>query len=131
MEKKENQVRKKTVVVVISEHEYNTLKHLQQKSTSKYLRHYCRNVLLQKPVIVRYRNQSADDYLKEMLQLKKELGSLSDNFDQAVKKLHLLDRIPEFRTWVLSYDCLQMELLNKVDEIRLRMNQIYEQWLQK
>lgn len=129
--KKENRVRNKTLTVQLSEQEHTSLKHLQQQSTSKYMSAYCRNVLLQKPVFIKYRNQSADDCLKAMLQLKKELEAISDDFSQAVRKLHLLDRIPEFRIWVSSYDSLQKELMNKVEETRLKMCQLYLQWLQK
>jgi hypothetical protein len=32
---------------------------------------------------------------------------------------------------VQQYDGLQKVLISKVEEIKLRMNQLYEQWLQK
>ena len=86
---------------------------------------------MQKPVTVKYRNQSADDFLKQMLDLKKELNSIGNNFNQVVHKLHILDKIPEFRAWVNHYDGLHQLLVSKVEEIKLRMNQLYEQWLQK
>ena len=84
-----------------------------------------------KPVIVKYRNQSADDFLKQMLELKKELNAIGNNFNQAVHKLHILDKIPEFRAWVNHYDGLQKSLIGKVDEIKLKVVQLYDQWLQK
>ena len=90
-----------------------------------------RNVSMQKPVVVKYRNQSADDFLKQMLVLKKELNAIGNNFNQAVHKLHILDKIPEFRNWIYQYDGLQKSLVGKVDEIKLKVNQLYEQWLQK
>jgi hypothetical protein len=88
-------------------------------------------VALQKPVIFKYRNQTADDFLREIINLKKELNAIGNNFNQAVHKLHLLDKIPEFRVWVNQYDGVQKSLVGKVEEIKLRMNQMYEQWLQK
>ncbi len=66
-----------------------------------------------------------------MLELKKELNGIGNNFNQAVHKLHILDKIPEFRVWVHQYDGLQNALVGKVEEIKLRMNQLYEEWLQK
>ncbi len=80
---------------------------------------------------MKYRNQSADDFLKQMLELKKELNGIGNNFNQAVHKLHLLDKIPEFRRWVHQYDGSQKALVGKVEEIKLLMNQLYEQWLLK
>jgi len=66
-----------------------------------------------------------------MLELKKELNAVGNNFNQAVKKLHILDKIPEFRPWVTTNRSLQRSLISKVEEIKLRMNQLYEQWLRK
>ena len=34
---------------------------------------------------------------------KKELNAIGNNFNQAVHKLHLLDKIPEFRVWISHY----------------------------
>lgn len=131
MKKLESEVRKKMVVVRMNETEFNQLEKFQQKTTEKDTSSYLRKVALQKPVTVKYRNESADDFLLDMLGLKKELNAIGNNFNQAVHKLHILDKIPEFRAWVQQYDGLQKVLISKVEEIKLRMNQLYEQWLQK
>jgi MobC-like protein len=131
MKKQESEVRRKMVVVRMNETELNQLTKFQQKTTEKDTSSYLRKVALQKPVTVKYRNESADDFLMDMLNLKKELNAIGNNFNQAVHKLHLLDKIPEFRVWVQQYDGLQKVLINKVEEIKLRMNQLYEQWLLK
>ncbi len=131
MKKQESEVRRKMVVVRMNETELNQLTKFQQKTTEKDTSSYLRKVALQKPVTVKYRNESADDFLLDMLNLKKELNAIGNNFNQAVHKLHLLDKIPEFRVWVQQYDGLQKVLISKVEEIKLRMNQLYEQWLQK
>ncbi|WP_018614713.1 plasmid mobilization protein [Segetibacter koreensis] len=131
MKKPENEVKKKMVVMRMNHSELERLEKLQKQSTEKYLSNYLRKVALQKPVIIKYRNQSADDFLKDMLELKKELHAIGNNFNQVVKKLHLLDKIPEFRGWILDNRALFHVMVKKVDEIKLRMNQLYEQWLQK
>ena len=131
MKKQESEVRNKMVVVRMNEAEINQLVKFQQKTTEKDTSSYLRKVALQKPVTVKYRNESADDFLLDMLNLKKELNAIGNNFNQAVHKLHILDKIPEFRVWVQQYDGLQKVLVSKVEEIKLRMNQLYEQWLQK
>jgi hypothetical protein len=131
MKKLESEVRRKMVVVRMNETEFNQFEKLQQKTTEKDTSSYLRKVALQKPVTVKYRNASADDFLLDMLNLKKELNAIGNNFNQAVHKLHILDKIPEFRAWVQQYDSLQKMLISKVEEIKLRMNQLYEQWLQK
>ncbi|HEY5368103.1 MAG TPA: plasmid mobilization relaxosome protein MobC [Hanamia sp.] len=131
MKKQEKEVRKKMVVVRMNDNEFEQMEKLRKKSTERNLSSYVREVVLQKPVLINYRNQSADDFLKEMLGLKKELNSIGNNFNQAVHKLHILDKIPEFRVWVNHYDGLHQSLVSKVEEIKLRMNQLYEEWLQK
>jgi len=107
------------------------VKKKQQQTTERSLSEYIRNVSMQKPVTVKYRNQSADDFLKQMLELKKELNGIGNNFNQVVHKLHILDKIPEFRAWVNHYDGLHESLVSKVEEIKLKVSQLYEQWLQK
>lgn len=131
MKKEEKDLRKHFVKTRMSDNELNHLLVLQRKTTEKDVSSYLRKVALQKPVTVKYRNESADDFLVDMLGLKKELNAIGNNFNQAVHKLHILDKIPEFRVWVQQYDGLQKVLISKVEEIKLRMNQLYEQWLQK
>ncbi len=131
MKKEESEVRKIFIKIRMNEQELKAIKKNQLKTTERSLSNYIRKVSMQKPVIVKYRNQSADDFLKDMLLLKKELSAVGNNFNQAVHKLHLLDKIPEFRSWIIQYDALLKLLVVKMEEIKLRMNQLYEQWLQK
>ena len=72
-----------------------------------------------------------DDFLISMSELKRELNGIGNNFNQAVHKLHLLDKIPEFRVWVQQYDGVQKLLTVKIEEIKLRMVQLYEELLIK
>jgi len=131
MKKQENEVRKIFVKIRMNGEELKQVKKKQQQTTERSLSEYIRNVSMQKPVTVKYRNQSADDFLKQMLELKKELNGIGNNFNQAVHKLHILDKIPEFRFWIQQYDALQKSLVSKVEEIKLKVSQLYEQWLQK
>jgi hypothetical protein len=131
MKKEENEIRKIFVKTRMNGTEFLQLQKLQNKTTEKDISSYLRKVSLQKPITVNYRNQSADDFLKDMLELKKELNAVGNNFNQAVHKLHVLDKIPEFRVWINQYDEVQKILVSKVEEIKLRMNQLYEQWLLK
>ena len=119
------------VTVRFRPEEYERLQRHYKATTCRKLSEYARKVLLNKPVVVNHRNQSADEILAEMIQLKAELSALGNNFNQAVKKLHTLDYIPEFRTWVLLNEAGKQAFLKKVEEIKLKMNQLYETWSQK
>ena len=100
------------------------------KTTCRKLSEYARKVLLNKPITATYRNQSLDDFMVEMMRLRQELNSLGNNFNQAVKKLHTLQQIAEFRTWLISWELERKILLNKVDEIKKGIDKIADQWLQ-
>ncbi|MEO8417011.1 MAG: hypothetical protein ABI472_25330 [Ginsengibacter sp.] len=131
MGKKVKEVRNKRVIVRMNNSEYATLDKHFKKTTCRRLSEYMRKVSLQQPVTVLHRNQSADDFLTQMLQLKAELNAIGNNFNQAVHKLHTLDRIPEFRAWIQQYEKMQAQMIDKVEQIRTRMNTIYIQWSPK
>lgn len=131
MKDKQIEPRRLILKVRMNAAEKHQLKKLQQSSTERTISNYVRKVALQKPVIVSYRNQSADDFLKDMLDLTKQLNGVGNNFNQAVHKLHTLDRIPEFRNWIHEQKALHKQVVQSIQAIRSRMNQLYEQWLQK
>jgi hypothetical protein len=111
--------------------EYDQIEQLRKTTTCRNLSEYARKVLLTKPVVVKYRNQSADQFLTEMLLFKNELSAIGNNFNQAVKRLHSLDGLPQMRSWLMIYDSTHKSFLNKVNEINEHLVQIYELWSQK
>lgn len=119
------------VVVRMNATEFEQAEHFRKKTTERYLSTYVRKLSLQKPVMVKYRNQSADDFLQAMLELKKELSAIGNNFNQAVHKLHLLEKIPEFRIWIQQYDGLHRAFTRQTEQINFQINQLYDQWLLK
>ncbi len=66
--------------------------------------------------------------MAEMIELRNELSAIGNNYNQAVHKLHILDTIPEFREWVLKHYLNHEIFLNKVEEIKNRINQFAEKW---
>src|SRR6185312_8944682 len=80
--------------------EYAKIHQKCSRSTSPQLSHYMRQLLLEKPVVVKYRNESLDQVMEELVVLRKELNNIGNNLNQAVRKLHTLSRIPEFRNWL-------------------------------
>src|SRR5215203_3583300 len=131
MKKKETEVRRKRVVVLLNPDEYQRLQQYQMKTTEMTIANYLRKVALKKPVLVKYRNTSVDDFLRQMLELKTELRVLGNNYSQAVNKLHMLEKIPEFRSWLVVYEHGRQAFLYKVEQIHVRITRLYELWLQK
>lgn len=100
-------------------------------TTCRQLSEYARAVLLRKPVIVRYRNQSADEFLAEMIRLKNELHAIGSTYKEGSHQLHTLKGIPEIKVWLLLHEKLGQALLQKTDEINRQMHQIYTAWSQE
>jgi hypothetical protein len=124
-------VRRKWFKVRVTDDELRKITAFSKSATTKGASDYARNILLQKPVIVKYRNQSADDILSEMIRIKNELNAIGNNFNQAVHKLHTLDKIQEIKIWLIQSEMFRQSFMNKVEEIRLQMIKIHEQWSQK
>jgi len=124
-------VRNKWLNIRVNENEYKKIHDIYKKTTSQSISEYARTILLQKPVTVKYRNQSADEFLSEMITLKNELNAIGNNYNQAVHRLHILDRIPEIKTWLLVHETMYQSFMKKVKEIQMQMNKIHELWLQK
>jgi hypothetical protein len=124
-------VRKKWFKIRVTEDELKKIKAFSKSASGRGTSNYARNILLQKPVIVKYRNESAHELLSEMIRLKNELNAIGNNFNQAVHRLHTLDKIPEIKLWLLHNEMIKHAFLKKTEEIRLKMIQIHEQWSQK
>lgn len=110
--------------------EYEHLEKKFKESTCRKLSDYVRRSLFGKPIVTTYRNQSLDDFMTEAMRLRNELNSLGNNFNQAVKKLHTLHEITEFKSWLIAYELEKKIMLNKVDEIKNHIQKIAEKWLQ-
>jgi hypothetical protein len=129
--KEENKTPKQWISFRVKPEEYQIIYRHFEATTCRKLSEYARRVLLEKPVTVNYRNQSADEILSAMYQVKNELNAIGNNFNQAVHKLHTLDTVPEIKVWAMLNESSKQALLHKVEEIRIRMTQIFELWSRK
>lgn len=114
----------------LKEEEYTQIHKKFEASTCLKLSEYARRVLLEKPITINQRNQSLDDFMAEMIQLRNELHPLGNNFNQAVKRLHTLEKISEFKSWLLLYETSRKILLEKVENIKQKIGQFSDKWLQ-
>jgi hypothetical protein len=101
MTMKEKMNRAKVLQIRLSVDEFDSLNRRFSKTTCRKISEYARKILLGKPITVFSRNQSLDDFMLEMIQLRKELNFIGNNFNQAVRKLHTLEACSQFRTWIL------------------------------
>lgn len=128
--KEQNNNRIKWLHLRLKPEEYQKIHKRFSKSTCRKLSEYARKNLLDEPLIMNYRNQSLDEFMSEMILLRRELNALGNNFNQAVKRLHTLQQIAEFKAWILSYELEKKNLFDKVEEIKIYIQKISEKWLQ-
>jgi len=119
------------VTVRFTEKEYEVIDARFKKTTSNDLSHYIRSIVLNRPVTVKYRNQSLDESMEALISLKQELNAIGNNFNQAVRKLHSLKQIPEFREWLHKNESLQEQLKLKTDQVANSVVAIGRKWLQQ
>ncbi len=91
---------------------------------------FVRRNLLRKPIVMRYRNESLDNLLQELIQLRTQLNFMGNNFNQSVKKLHTLFEISDFRIWILAFDSDRNKYFSLVEEIKKHIENLAQKWLQ-
>ncbi|MBN8854699.1 MAG: mobilization protein [Sphingobacteriales bacterium 50-39] len=126
----EKNIRDKWLTVRLNPEEYVELQRLFKNTTCRQMSDYVRRVILSRPINVKYRNASVDDFLADMLTMKKELNAVGNNFNQTVHKLHTLDHVPDIRQWAIRNEQEKAILFEKIDTIMKRVNELYKLWCQ-
>ena len=129
--KEEKSNRNKWIHLRITSAEYKKIHTGFSQSTKRKISEYMRSILLDKPITVYTRNRSFDDFVNEMILLRNELKAIGNNFNQAVKKLHVMDHSAEIKTWIILNESCRQLLIKKVDEINLKIAQISDKWSQE
>lgn len=127
--KEEKSNRTRLIGLRLTTDEYENLEQRRKASFCPKLSEYVRRSLFEKPIVTTYRNRSQDETMTELTRLRKELNGLGNNFNQAVKRLHTLQQIPEFKAWVVTYELERRTLQNKLDEVRNNIKKMLELWL--
>ena len=125
-----NSNRTKRIICRLTPGEYAKMEKKWKASTCRKLSEYVRRSLFEKPIVTTYRNSSQDDLMTELTKLRNELNAVGNNFNQAVKKLHTLQQIAEFKSWLIAYEVEKKILQNKLDEVRNNIKKMLEIWLQ-
>jgi hypothetical protein len=115
---------------VVSEAEYWTIEKLFAGSTCRSINDYARSVALQKPVVVKIRNESAENFLLAMVPLKNQLEESATHFTRAIIKLQSLENIPAFKAWCAESQHRSEILIAQIEALRQLMNKYYIQCTQ-
>ena len=126
-----NNKRVRILNIRLSEYEFKKIHEGFSRSTKRKRSEYIRNILLEKPITVYTRSKSIDDFLNEMILLRQELNHIGNNFNQLVKKLHMMEEEWEIKSWVILNEKIQSLLIKKVEEIENKIIQIDSKWSQE
>jgi len=131
MQKKEKINRSRKLTVRLTEAEYNKVQLSFKNTTKRKLSEYVRYVLLDKPVTVYTRNKSLDEIAVTLSLLKSGISAIGNNFNQAVKRLHTMDKIPEIKYWAEWNEKNRQLFMEKMEEINQKISQFNQQWWQE
>jgi len=127
---KENDKRCRIIGLRLTATEYDKIKGKCARSTTPQLSEYIRRIILGKPVTMFTRDRSMDEFMIEMMRLRKELNSIGVNFNQAVKKLNAMDKSGEIKTWASVHEIDRRALLKQVEMIGEWIGKMGDRWLQ-
>src|SRR6478672_7743319 len=123
--------RDRRIIIRLNEEEYGLLYEKLRQTTCQQLSDYVRRVIFDKKVTLYTRNQSLDDMLQEILCLKRELNAIGSNFNQTVRKLHTLQDIEGLKIWLQVNEQSKKLITDKIQEIFLCLEKMWEQWSQE
>ncbi len=72
-----------------------------------------------------------DDFLDEIIVLRKELNAIGNNFNQLVKRLYLFKHFSEIKTWAILNENSKELFFKKIEEIENKIIQIDSKWWQE
>jgi hypothetical protein len=131
MSKKKGNCHDRRVTVCLTEQEFEKVQAWTSETTSQTISEYIRHVVTKKPVTFRVRNQTAEDFLENAIELKNQLTTTGQNLEEAIKKLcRQSDRI-HFRNDLENMDGYIFSIQRKTEEIKDYLYKIYQQWSQK
>lgn len=129
--KEENNNRDKWLHVRLTVEEHTAINKGFKSTTETKLSDYVRKVILGKPMIASVRNQSLQDILAELQQLRKDLNGTANNFNQAVKKLHTLKDLSAIDQWLIGFRLDERRLLSSIETMKDYINKTAQKWLQE
>ena len=122
--------RTKWLTIRVLPSEYDQVVSGFKSTTCRKLSEYVRNLVLGKKVTVLYRNQSLDTLMEEMILLRKELNAIGVNLNQVARKINGCHTDRELKAMAPVNNVVQHRLLVKIEEIKKRISEISDLWLQ-
>ncbi|MFH7000984.1 hypothetical protein [Flavobacterium bizetiae] len=109
---------------------YTNMEQEYKKSTCRSLSEYFRNLLTNKPVTIRHRNQSLEDLIEEIASLNDHMNQMRTNAYQILEKLKDQQQISEFTSLLTGFETSIGHLSERINQIKIQIEKIVEKWSQ-
>src|SRR5688500_8560791 len=128
---KEPKIKRTRIVGVrFTTEEFEKLQEKSRNSTTPQLSEFIRRCVFDKPIVIKHRNQSLDEFMGMLMELRKELNAIVNNLNQSVRQVNTFKEVQAVQHFTQSYATDRDELFNRVDRIEERIHQIADLWLQ-
>jgi hypothetical protein len=125
--KKRIERRSRSVTLRLTQAEYDAVQNDRKMTTCKELSEYIRRCVFNKPVSIAYRNKSLDDFLLEMIVLRKELNAIGNVLSQSVNHLRTFTSAGDILNWALLNERDKQQLSKIIEQIHLNIEKFYQQ----
>jgi len=126
---KEKIEKKHDLRIILSEAQYADLWSRFQTTKFRTIPEYVRALLCQEPVVKRYRNQSLDDILEALVDLKREVSEMDFKLTDAMTKIATAKQVgPEVAAFLLAE---QFGVKGNIEYIKSLLLKIYHKCDQK
>ena len=112
----------------MSEDEHQAAEALCRQTTCQSLSEYARKTVLGKPIIMKYHDESMDEFIDLVIELKDELKAIGNNFNQVVRRLHSLKTLPELQQWILVNEQEKTRIFRLIETISTNINEAKKLW---
>lgn len=123
--------RKKWLHIRLTDLEYEKLFKGFSSSTKRKFSDYARDLLLDKPITVYTRDQTLEKGVQVLGELKRELSAIGNNFNQAVKRIHIEAGRGSISSTAKDAEKFYGQFVDKTDTINNKIQQIFRSWLQE
>lgn len=127
----EEENRERKVTTRFKPNEFKVIDNRFKKTRFLKMSEYIRCVLLEKPITVNYRDKSMDEMLEELSLLRKELNSIGNNLNQAVRQINSAHGNADNRLWLNLLSIIGSKVDPAIGQIKERMQSFSEIWSQK
>lgn len=126
----ENNNRKRRIYVRLTDKEFTTLENRCKNTTCRSVSDYVRHCLFSKPITTVTRDASADEAIRQMSHLNRELNAIGSNFNQLVRRVNATAQALDLKGLLSLFESQKKTLFSKIDEVKAQLQKLAERWLQ-